>query len=203
MRAASAIARRAFADARIRTGSFALLFLFVAYVNPVGYRHSYPTAADRLAFAQSFGVNKVVQLFYGVPHDLLSVEGLQRLEGRRRRLDLRRRLGADGGRRGPSRRGGRGSPGARRRGRDQQARRLPGGFGRDRRRCLRPVACARDRVLRRPPRAHRLLLPGPRRCLHDPGLRRCRRSRQPDRADPAVRSRARRARCSVSRSCYA
>ena len=75
MQAASAIARRTLANGRINTGSFALLFLFIAFVNPVGYRRAYPTAADRLAFAQSFGTNKIVQLFYGVPHDLLSVGG--------------------------------------------------------------------------------------------------------------------------------
>src|SRR5207342_783082 len=34
-----------------------------------------PTGEDRLAFAQSFGTNKIIQLFYGVPHDLLSVGG--------------------------------------------------------------------------------------------------------------------------------
>lgn len=75
MQAASAIARRTLANGRINTGSFALLFLFIAFVNPVGYRRAYATAADRLAFAQSFGTNKIVQLFYGVPHDLLSVGG--------------------------------------------------------------------------------------------------------------------------------
>jgi ABC-2 type transport system permease protein len=73
--AARAVARRALADARVRTGSFALLFALVAYANAVGYRHSYPTLAERLAFARSFGANKAVQLFYGVPHDLLTVGG--------------------------------------------------------------------------------------------------------------------------------
>ena len=63
------------ANGRISTGSFALLFLFIAFVNPVGYRRAYPTGEDRLAFARSFGANKIVQLFYGVPHDLLSVGG--------------------------------------------------------------------------------------------------------------------------------
>jgi ABC-2 type transport system permease protein len=75
VRAASALARRTLANGRISTGSFALLFLFIAFVQPVGYRRAYPTAADRLAFAQSFGTNKIVQLFYGIPHDLLSVGG--------------------------------------------------------------------------------------------------------------------------------
>ncbi len=75
MTAASALARRSFADSRVRNTSFALLFLFVGVVNPVGYRKSYPTVEDRLAFARSFGANKAVELFYGAPHDLLSVGG--------------------------------------------------------------------------------------------------------------------------------
>jgi ABC-2 type transport system permease protein len=73
--AASAIARRAFADGRTRTGTFALLFLLVGLVQVVGYRRSYPTLAERAAFARSFGENKAVRLFYGVPHDLLTVGG--------------------------------------------------------------------------------------------------------------------------------
>ena len=75
MAATSALARRAFADARTRTISFALLFAFAAVAQPIGYRHSYPTLEDRLAFAQSFGANKAIRLFYGTPHDLLSVGG--------------------------------------------------------------------------------------------------------------------------------
>lgn len=75
MAAARAIARRAIGEARTSTISFALLFALVAYVQPVAYRHSYPTLHDRLGFAQSFGANKAVRLFYGVPHDLLSVGG--------------------------------------------------------------------------------------------------------------------------------
>ena len=75
MKAAAAYARRTFADARIRTGCFAALFVFAAYANAAGYRHSYPTAADRLAFAHTFGANKTVRLFYGTPHDLLTVGG--------------------------------------------------------------------------------------------------------------------------------
>jgi polyether ionophore transport system permease protein len=75
MPAASAVARRAFADARVRTVSFALLFLLIAYASVVGYRHSYPTAAERIGFARAFADNKAARLFYGVPHDLLSVRG--------------------------------------------------------------------------------------------------------------------------------
>ncbi|HEY5059818.1 MAG TPA: hypothetical protein VII51_12480 [Gaiellaceae bacterium] len=75
MPAANAVARRAFADSRIRTGSFAALFALVAYVNVVGYRHSYRTVAERLSFARAFGANNAVRLFYGVPHNLLSIGG--------------------------------------------------------------------------------------------------------------------------------
>jgi ABC-2 type transport system permease protein len=71
----SAIARRTLADTRIRDGCFAAFFLLFAFANPIGYRHSYPTLAERLAFARSFGTNKAVELFYGVPHDLLTVGG--------------------------------------------------------------------------------------------------------------------------------
>ncbi len=70
-----AIARRSFADARVRTGSFAALFVFVAAANVIGYRRSYPTVAARMDFARSFGANRAVELFYGSPHDLLSVGG--------------------------------------------------------------------------------------------------------------------------------
>jgi ABC-2 type transport system permease protein len=69
------LARRAFADARIRTIGFAYLFAAIAYIQPITYRHAYPTLSDRLAFARSFGDNKAVQLFYGKPYDLLTVGG--------------------------------------------------------------------------------------------------------------------------------
>jgi hypothetical protein len=75
MAPASAIVRRTLAGARIRDGCFALFFVLIAYANPVGYRHTYPTLAERLAFARSFGTNKAVELFYGAPHDLLTVGG--------------------------------------------------------------------------------------------------------------------------------
>jgi ABC-2 type transport system permease protein len=73
--AARALARRAFRDARIRTISFAYLFAVIAYIQPVGYRDAYPTLSSRLAFAHSFADNKAIRLFYGVPHDLLTVSG--------------------------------------------------------------------------------------------------------------------------------
>jgi ABC-2 type transport system permease protein len=75
LRRAGALARRAFRDARVRTISFAYLFAIYAYIQPAGYRHAYPTTADRLGFARSFSENKAIRLFYGEPHDLLSVSG--------------------------------------------------------------------------------------------------------------------------------
>jgi ABC-2 type transport system permease protein len=74
-RAPLAIARRALRDARVRTVAFAYLFAAIAYIQPVSYRHAYPTLADRLSFARSFGANKAVVLFYGKAYDLLSVGG--------------------------------------------------------------------------------------------------------------------------------
>lgn len=75
MSAASAIARRAFADGRTRTISFALLFAFVAVANVAGFNHSFPTLKDRLDFARSFGGDASIRLFYGEPHELLTAGG--------------------------------------------------------------------------------------------------------------------------------
>jgi ABC-2 type transport system permease protein len=73
--AARALARRAFRDARTRTIAFAYLFAAIAYIQPITYRHAYPTLADRLAFAHSFAANKAIRLFYGEPFNLLTVGG--------------------------------------------------------------------------------------------------------------------------------
>lgn len=75
MSAASAIARRALADSRVRNASYAALFALVAYSQASGYRSAYPTPKSRLAFAHTFGGNASVRLFYGKPYDLLSVGG--------------------------------------------------------------------------------------------------------------------------------
>jgi len=72
---ASALARRALRDSRTRTLTFGYLFAAVAYIQPVAYRHSYPTALDREHFAQSFAGQAALRIFYGVPHDLLTVGG--------------------------------------------------------------------------------------------------------------------------------
>jgi ABC-2 type transport system permease protein len=73
--AASAIARRAFADARVRTISFALLFFLGALTQATAYREGYPTLAERLKFARTVGENDAARLLYGTPHDLLTVGG--------------------------------------------------------------------------------------------------------------------------------
>ena len=69
------LARRTFRDARIRTIAFAYLFAIASILNPVGYRHTYSTRAERQAFADSFAHDKAVVLFYGKAHDLLTVSG--------------------------------------------------------------------------------------------------------------------------------
>jgi ABC-2 type transport system permease protein len=70
-----AVAWRLFADSKIRTASFAALLFLYAFAQVVGYRHAYPTTADRIEFARTFGINKALQLFYGVPRNLESVGG--------------------------------------------------------------------------------------------------------------------------------
>lgn len=70
-----ALVRRAFRDARVRTVGFAALFALYAYVQPVAYRHTYPTVSDRLSFARTFAGNKAIRLFYGEPHSLVTVGG--------------------------------------------------------------------------------------------------------------------------------
>jgi ABC-2 type transport system permease protein len=72
---AVALAGRLFRDARVRTLAFAYVFAAYAYIQPVGYRSAYPTAADRLAFARSFAENKGLRLFYGEPHAVQTVNG--------------------------------------------------------------------------------------------------------------------------------
>jgi ABC-2 type transport system permease protein len=62
-------------DARVRTISFGYLFAVIAYIQPLGYRDAYPTLSSRLTFAHSFAENKAIRLFYGVPHNLLTVSG--------------------------------------------------------------------------------------------------------------------------------
>ena len=70
-----AVARRTLRDSRVRTVAFVYLFAAVAFIQPISYRHTYPTIADRIAFAHAFAHNKAVVLFYGKAYDLLTVGG--------------------------------------------------------------------------------------------------------------------------------
>ena len=69
------LARRAFLDGRTRTLAFAYVFAAYSYIQPAGFRTAYPTLADRLSFARSFGTNTGLRLFYGEPHALATVNG--------------------------------------------------------------------------------------------------------------------------------
>jgi ABC-2 type transport system permease protein len=66
---------RSLGDARTLTIAFACLFAISSYIQPLGYRHAYPTLADRVAFARGFAGNDALRLFYGYPYDLLSDRG--------------------------------------------------------------------------------------------------------------------------------
>jgi hypothetical protein len=73
--ATRALAWRGFAESRIRNLAFALFFALYAYAQAAAYESTYPTLADRMQFAESFGDNLALRLFYGVPHDLLTSAG--------------------------------------------------------------------------------------------------------------------------------
>jgi ABC-2 type transport system permease protein len=75
LRPTRALARQLFRDARIRTIAFAYLFAAYSFIQPVGYRHAYPTPSDRLGFARSFAENRGLRLLYGEPHDVLTTSG--------------------------------------------------------------------------------------------------------------------------------
>jgi ABC-2 type transport system permease protein len=64
-----------FLDARIRTIAFAYLFAVYSYIQPAGFRSTYPTLADRLGFAHSFAGNDAIRLFYGYPYDPVTIGG--------------------------------------------------------------------------------------------------------------------------------
>jgi len=70
-----ALVRRALRDARARSIGFGYLFAAVSYLEPVAYRHTYPTLVDRIRFEHSFATNKAVVLFYGKAYDLLTLGG--------------------------------------------------------------------------------------------------------------------------------
>ncbi|HEY7293910.1 MAG TPA: polyketide antibiotic transporter, partial [Dehalococcoidia bacterium] len=75
MAAARALARRTFADARVRTLSFAAFFALYGLAQAAAYKKAYSTLADRLSLASNFGNNAGLKLFYGTPHHLETVGG--------------------------------------------------------------------------------------------------------------------------------
>ncbi len=75
MAALRSLAWRRWVGGRIRDLSFAAFFLVYAAGQAIAYRSTYPTVQDRMQFAQSFGDNKALRLFYGVPHDLVTSGG--------------------------------------------------------------------------------------------------------------------------------
>lgn len=64
---ARALAAQAFRDARVRTIVFAYLFVVYSCIQPVGYRHSFSTPQERLAFAHGFGENAGLGPSTGAP----------------------------------------------------------------------------------------------------------------------------------------
>src|SRR5689334_8426635 len=70
-----ALFRRTLREARTRTLAFAVLFCVAAAGQGLTYRSAYPTLADRLELARTFGDNRGTRLLYGVPHDLLTTGG--------------------------------------------------------------------------------------------------------------------------------
>jgi len=75
MSAREAIARRTLRDARTRTIAFVYVFAIYAYVQPAGFRGTYPTLADRIAFAHSFAGNAAIRVFYGYPFNPVTIGG--------------------------------------------------------------------------------------------------------------------------------
>jgi len=62
-------------DARVRTIAFVYAFAVYSYIQPAGFRSTYPTLADRIAFAHSFAGNAAIRLFYGFPYDPVTIGG--------------------------------------------------------------------------------------------------------------------------------
>jgi ABC-2 type transport system permease protein len=70
-----ALVKRAFLDSKVRTLAFVYVFVAYAYIQPAGYRSTYPDLADRLAVARTFGQNAGLRLLYGDPHEVQTVSG--------------------------------------------------------------------------------------------------------------------------------
>jgi ABC-2 type transport system permease protein len=72
---AGALIQRAIRDGRVLTVVFTYMFLVYSFIQPVGYRRVYSTAASRAEFARSFGTNPGLRLLYGEPHNVATVDG--------------------------------------------------------------------------------------------------------------------------------
>lgn len=72
---AGALIQRAIRDSRVLTVVFTYMFLVYSFIQPVGYRRVYTTAASREEFARSFGANPGLRLLYGEPHNVATVDG--------------------------------------------------------------------------------------------------------------------------------
>ena len=73
--ALATLTRQALRDARVRTIVFAYAFAAYAYLQPVGFRRTYPTDAARRAFAGSFAGNVGLRLLYGHPGRIETTAG--------------------------------------------------------------------------------------------------------------------------------
>jgi polyether ionophore transport system permease protein len=62
-------------DARVLSVVFIYLFGVYSFIQPVGYRRVYTTAASREAFARDFAANPGLRLLYGEPHNVATVDG--------------------------------------------------------------------------------------------------------------------------------
>ena len=72
---AATLARQSFRDARTRTVAFAYIFALYSWLQAAGYHHTYPTLADRVAFARAFAGNNAIRLFYGYPYHVVTIGG--------------------------------------------------------------------------------------------------------------------------------
>src|SRR5690242_10094256 len=71
----AAVAEHTLRQERVLLGVIAAIVVLYTVANVVGYRDTYPTAAERERFAAAFGDNVALRLFYGLPHDLATVAG--------------------------------------------------------------------------------------------------------------------------------
>src|SRR5579871_501357 len=60
---------------RVRLVVFAVILGAMCAATVAGFRDAYPTTAARMRFAAAFKDNLALRLFYGIPHDLVSVAG--------------------------------------------------------------------------------------------------------------------------------